>query len=96
MWKWLQQMENELNINLIWKFQSLDVGALVLWKAFVLTEISHTFYYENLQILMNESAFHFCGRWILTTTVFHFPKSTSTGGFPDFFRVCVCSRVKFA
>jgi hypothetical protein len=37
---------------------------------------------------MNESAFHFCGRWILTTTVFHFPKSTSTGGIPDFFRVC--------
>jgi hypothetical protein len=37
---------------------------------------------------MNESAFHFCGRWILTITVFHFPKSTSTGGIPDFFRVC--------
>jgi abortive infection bacteriophage resistance protein len=44
--------------------------------------------YENWQILMNESAFHFCGRWILTTTVFHFPKSTSTGGIFDFFRVC--------
>jgi hypothetical protein len=44
------------------KFQSLDVGALVLWKAFGLTEISQLFWYENRQILMNESAFHFCGR----------------------------------
>jgi hypothetical protein len=74
----------------IWykKFQSLDVGALVSWRAFGLTEISHTFCYVNLQILMNESVFHFCGRWILTTTVFHFPKSTSAGGIPDFLRVC--------
>jgi hypothetical protein len=37
--------------------------------------------------MMNESAFHFCGRWIPTSTVFHFPKSTSTVGIPDFFRV---------
>jgi hypothetical protein len=29
------------------KFQSFDVGALVLWKAFGLTEISQTFCYEN-------------------------------------------------
>jgi hypothetical protein len=29
------------------KFQSLDVGALVLWRASGLTEISHTFCYEN-------------------------------------------------
>jgi hypothetical protein len=43
---------------------------------------------ENWQILMNESAFPFCGRWILATTVFHFPKSRSTVGIPDFFRVC--------
>jgi hypothetical protein len=70
------------------KFQSLDVGALVLWRAFGLTEISHTFCYENWQILMNETVFHFCGRWTLTTTVFHFPQSTSTGGIPDLFRVC--------
>jgi hypothetical protein len=41
---------------------------------------------------MNESAFHFCGRWILITTVFHFPKSTSTGGIPDFFRVCILKK----
>jgi hypothetical protein len=61
---------------------------LVLWRAFGLTEISHTFCYENWQFLMNESAFHICGRWILITTVFHFQKSTSTGGIPDFFRVC--------
>jgi hypothetical protein len=40
-------MENELNINLICEFQSLDEGALVLWKAFGFTEISHTFGYEN-------------------------------------------------
>jgi hypothetical protein len=44
------------------KFQSLDVGALVLWKAFGLTEISQSFCYENCQILMNESAHHFCER----------------------------------
>jgi hypothetical protein len=36
-------MKNELNINLIEKFQSLDVGAQVLWRAFGLTEISHPF-----------------------------------------------------
>jgi hypothetical protein len=42
--------------------------------------------------LINESAFHFCGSWILTTTVFHFPKSTSTVGIPDFFRVCTITR----
>jgi hypothetical protein len=29
------------------KFQTLDVGALVLWRAFGLTEISQTFCYEN-------------------------------------------------
>jgi hypothetical protein len=29
------------------KFQSFDEGALVLWKAFGLTEISQTFSYEN-------------------------------------------------
>jgi hypothetical protein len=29
------------------KFQSLDVGALVLWRAFGLTESSQTFWYEN-------------------------------------------------
>jgi hypothetical protein len=70
------------------KFQSLDVGALVLWRAFGLTEKSHTFCFENWQILMNESAFHFYdGRWILTTTVFHIPKASSAGGIPDFFRV---------
>jgi hypothetical protein len=59
------------------KFQSLDVGALVLWRVFGLTEILQTFCYENWQILMNESAFHFCDRWILTTTVIHISKSTS-------------------
>jgi hypothetical protein len=74
------------------KFQSLDVGALILWRAFGLTEYLHTFCYENWQILMNESAFRFWGRWILATTVFHFPKSTSTGGIPDFFRVCSCTK----
>jgi uncharacterized membrane protein YdbT with pleckstrin-like domain len=41
-------MENEMNktINMK-KFQSLDVSALVLWRAFGLTEISQTFWYEN-------------------------------------------------
>jgi hypothetical protein len=29
------------------KFQSLDVGALVLWGAFGLIETSQTFSYEN-------------------------------------------------
>jgi hypothetical protein len=29
------------------KFQSLDVGALVLWRAFGLTEITQLFWYEN-------------------------------------------------
>jgi hypothetical protein len=74
------------------KIQSLDEGALVLWRAFGLTEVSQTFCYENWQILMNESAFHFCGRWILTTTVFHITKSTTAGGIPDFFRVCICQQ----
>jgi hypothetical protein len=63
-WKW-----NELEFNMK-KFQNWNVGALVLWKVFGLTEISQTFWYENWQILMNE-------------------KSTSAGGIPDFFRVCV-------
>jgi hypothetical protein len=52
------------------KFQSLDVGALVLWRAFGLTKISQTCCYKNWQFLMNESVFHFCGRWILTTIFF--------------------------
>jgi hypothetical protein len=43
------------------KFQSLDVGALVLWRAFGLTEISQYHNNENCQILMIETAFHFCG-----------------------------------
>jgi hypothetical protein len=38
------------------RFRSLDVGALVLCRAFGLTEISQLFWYENRQILMNESA----------------------------------------
>jgi hypothetical protein len=76
------------------KFQKWDVGALVLWRAFGLTEISQTFSYENWQILMNESAFHFCGRWILTTTVFHIPKSTSAGGIAGFFRVCSTVKIR--
>jgi hypothetical protein len=29
------------------KFQTLDVGALILWRAFSLTEISLLFWYEN-------------------------------------------------
>jgi hypothetical protein len=70
-WKW---NEHKFNTK---KFQNWDVGALVLWRAFDLTEISQTFCFENWQILMNESAFHFCGRWILITTVFHILKSTS-------------------
>jgi hypothetical protein len=87
-WKW-----NEHKYDMK-KFQSLNVGALVLWRAFGLTEISQVFWYivwlilVNWPILMNESAFYFCGRWIFTTTVLHFPKSTSTVGIPDFFRVC--------
>jgi hypothetical protein len=52
------------------KFQSLDVGALVLLRAFGLTEISQLFCYKNWQILMNESAFHFCGRWFLQPLFF--------------------------
>jgi hypothetical protein len=82
-WKW-----NEHTYNMK-KFRRLDVGALVLWRAFGLIEISQTFCYENWQILMNESAFHFCGRLILTTTVFHIPKSTYVGGIADYFRVCI-------
>jgi hypothetical protein len=69
------------------KIQNWDVGALVLWRVFGLIESSQTFWYENWQIFMNQSAFYFCGRWILITTVFHIPKSTSVGGIADFFCV---------
>jgi hypothetical protein len=48
-WKW---DEHKFDMN---KFQSWGVGALVLWRAFGLTEISQTFCYENWQILKNES-----------------------------------------
>jgi hypothetical protein len=81
-WKW-----NEHKVNMK-KFQNWDVGALFLWKDFSLTDISQTFRYGNWQILMTESAFHFCGRLILITNVFHIPKSTSAGDIANFFRVC--------
>jgi hypothetical protein len=66
-----------------------------LWRVFGLTEILQLFDMEmeflmNLMNLMNESASHFSGRWILITTVFHIPKSTSTSSIPDFFREYVC------
>jgi hypothetical protein len=58
------------------------------WIVFGLKEIEQTFWYEIYQILMIECAFHFCGRRILITTVFHIPKSISAGGIANFFRVC--------
>jgi hypothetical protein len=86
-WKW-----NEHKFNMK-KFQNWDVGALVLWRAFGLTETSQTFCYENWQNLMNERASHFCGSWILAITVFNNPKSASSGGIAGFFRVWICDQI---
>jgi hypothetical protein len=80
-------MKNELNISLIWKVPKLWCRCAGSGESFWFDRNFANFLLWKLTNLMNESAFHFCGRWILTTTVFHFPKSTSAGGIPDFFRV---------